>query len=101
MLLRERSTQYRVPSPEKKLGAGAKRELKKIEDQIKAGDAQASNWVQVLTSVNRLQFLARLEPHRFARRNRHFGSGARIASDAGFARAHIKHAKSPQLDAIA
>src|SRR5580700_4104686 len=55
----------------------------------------------VLTSVDRLQFFPRLEAHRFAGRNRYFSSGARIASDAGFARAHVEHAKSPQLNAIA
>src|SRR5271155_160779 len=55
----------------------------------------------VLTSVDRLQFFPRLEAHRLAGRNRHFSSGARIASDAGLARTHVEHAKSPQLNAIA
>src|SRR5580698_1739503 len=55
----------------------------------------------VLTSVNRLQFLPRLEAHGLPRRNRHLGAGARIASDAGLARTHVEHAKSSQLNAIA
>src|SRR5580700_2734281 len=56
---------------------------------------------KTLLSINRLQFLPRLEPHRLAWRNRHLGSGARVASDARLSRAHVKHAKPPQLNAIA
>src|ERR1017187_589307 len=54
-----------------------------------------------LFSIDRLQFFSRLKAHGLARRNRHFGAGARVASDAGLTRAHVKHAKSAQLDAIA
>src|SRR5208282_3435120 len=54
-----------------------------------------------LPSINRLQFFARLEAHSFARRNRYFGAGARVASNAGLAGAHVEHAKSPQFNAMA
>src|ERR1700690_4587535 len=52
-------------------------------------------------SVNRLQFLARLEADGLAGRNGNFGPGTRIASDAGLARAHVKYAKTAQFDAVA
>ena len=54
-----------------------------------------------LPSIDRLQFLAGLEADGLARRNRNFGAGARIASDAGLARAHVEHAKSAQFNAVA
>src|SRR5579863_3811379 len=52
-------------------------------------------------SINRLQFFPGLEPHRLARWNRNLCAGARIAADAGFSRAHVEHAESPQLNAVA
>src|ERR1035438_6896747 len=51
--------------------------------------------------VNRLQFLARLEADGLARRNRNFGAGPRISSDAGLARAHVEHAETAQFNAVA
>src|SRR5258708_1929463 len=53
------------------------------------------------SSINRLQFLAWLEAHGLARRNGNLGSSARVATDAGLARAHIEHAESAQLNPIA
>ena len=38
---------------------------------------------------------------RFARRDRHFRAGARIAADAGFARFHGEDAEAAQFDAVA
>jgi len=51
-------------------------------------------------SLERLQFLARLEPHRLAGRDADFLASARIASDTCLARADIEHAKAAQLDAF-
>lgn len=50
---------------------------------------------------NRLQFFARLEAHRFARRYRNFGARPGIAPNAGFARAHVEYAEAAELDAVA
>ena len=55
---------------------------------------------QKLFLINRLQLFPRLKPHRPARRNGNFGSGARIAPDPGLARTHVEYAKSPQLNTI-
>jgi hypothetical protein len=49
----------------------------------------------------RLKFLAGLEAHRFAGRDADFLAGARIAADAGFARAHIEHTEAAQLNSLA
>jgi hypothetical protein len=46
----------------------------------------------------RLQFLAGLEAHSFARRDADFLAGAGIAADAGLARAYVEHAEAAQLD---
>ena len=48
-----------------------------------------------------MQFLAGLETHRLAGCDADFGSGAGIATDAGFARANAENAKSAQFDALA
>src|ERR1700692_1464011 len=48
----------------------------------------------------RLQFLAGLEAHRFAWWNADFLAGARIAANAGLARAHVEHAEAAQLDSF-
>src|SRR5580692_7054397 len=48
----------------------------------------------------RLQFLAGLEAHRFAWRDADFLAGARIAADAGLARAHVEHTEPAQLDSF-
>src|SRR5208283_177355 len=50
--------------------------------------------------VDRLQLLAGLEAHGFARRNGNFCAGARVAANSGFARAYIEDAEAPQFDAI-
>src|SRR5260370_9429451 len=50
--------------------------------------------------VDRLQCFAGLEADGLARRDGNFGAGARVASDAGLARAHIKHAETAQFDAV-
>jgi hypothetical protein len=48
-----------------------------------------------------MQFLARLEAYSFAWGYAHFGSGAWIAADTGFAGANTEYAKSAQFDALA
>jgi hypothetical protein len=55
---------------------------------------------QADSASERLQFLARLEAHSFAGRDADFLARARIPSDAGLARANIKHAKAAQLNAF-
>jgi hypothetical protein len=54
-----------------------------------------------LLAVEQMQFLARLETHRFARSNRDLGSSARVAADTGLARTDIEDAKAAQFDTIA
>jgi dCTP deaminase len=49
----------------------------------------------------RLQFLAGLEAHRFAGRDADFLAGARIAADAGLARAHVEYTEAAQLNSLA
>ena len=49
----------------------------------------------------RLQFLAGLEAHRFAGRDADFLSGARIAANACFTRAHVEDTEAAQLDPLA
>ena len=51
--------------------------------------------------LQRLQLLTRLETNRFARRNGHFGAGARIAADPGLARTHVEDSEASQFDAFA
>src|SRR5438067_12297757 len=51
--------------------------------------------------IDGLKFLARLEAHRFAGRNIYFGTGARVASDAGLARPNVEDSEAAQLDAVA
>src|SRR6185437_2054733 len=51
--------------------------------------------------LDRLQLFAGFESHGLAGRNGHFGAGARIASNAGFARANVEDAKAAELDAVA
>jgi hypothetical protein len=48
-----------------------------------------------------LQFLAGLEAYGFSGRNADFLAGARIAADAGLARAHVEHTEAPQFDSFA
>ena len=55
----------------------------------------------LLLVIQQVQLFARLEAHRFARRDAHFGSRARVAADPGFARADVEHAKAAQFDALA
>jgi hypothetical protein len=52
-------------------------------------------------SVDRLQLFPGFEANGLSGRNGNFGAGARIASDAGLARAYVEDAKAPQLNAIA
>jgi len=52
------------------------------------------------TLLQRLQLLARFEPHGFARRNGHLGAGPWIAADAGFARTNVEDAEASQLNAL-
>src|SRR5271165_1261086 len=54
-----------------------------------------------LVAVEDVQFLARLEANSFTRRNRHFGSGARVSADARLAGPHVEDAEAAQLDAVA
>ena len=48
-----------------------------------------------------VQFLAGLEPDSFSWGDADFGSGAGIATDAGFARTDAEDAETAQLDAFA
>ena len=48
-----------------------------------------------------MQFLPGFEPHRFARCDADFGSGAGIATDSGFASADAEDAESAQFDSFA
>jgi hypothetical protein len=52
-------------------------------------------------SSERLQFLAGFETHGFAGRNADFLAGARIAANAGFARAYIEDAEAAQFNSLA
>jgi hypothetical protein len=56
---------------------------------------------QQVASSERLQFLAGLEAHRFARRDADFLAGARVAANAGLARAHVEHTEAAQLYSLA
>src|SRR5271165_6328948 len=51
--------------------------------------------------IHRLQFFAGFEAHGFAGRDRDFSAGARIASNAGLARAHIEDTEATQFNAVA
>jgi hypothetical protein len=51
-------------------------------------------------SSERLQFLAGLESHRFSRGDADFLASARIAANAGLARAHVEHAEASQFDSF-
>jgi hypothetical protein len=53
-----------------------------------------------LFAVEEVQFFAGLETDGFTWGNADFGPGARVASDAGFARAHVEDAEAAQLDAL-
>jgi len=55
---------------------------------------------QRVASSECLQFLAGLEAHCFAWRDADFLAGARIATDACFARAHVEHTEAPQLNSL-
>ncbi len=48
-----------------------------------------------------MQFLAGLEADGLAGRNVDFSAGARVAANAGFARADVENAETAKLDAIA
>jgi hypothetical protein len=48
-----------------------------------------------------MEVFAGFEAHGLARGDADFGSGARIAANAGFSRANVKDAETAQLDAVA
>ena len=48
----------------------------------------------------RLEFLAGLETHGFARRDANLLARARVPADAGFARLHVENAEAAKLDAF-
>src|SRR5450631_1947039 len=48
-----------------------------------------------------MQLFAGFEANSLARRDRDFRAGAGIPSDAGFPRAHVKHAEPTQFDTVA
>ena len=48
-----------------------------------------------------MQLFTGLEAHGLAGGDADFGAGARIASDAGFARAHAEHAEAAEFDSLA
>jgi hypothetical protein len=56
--------------------------------------------VRGAAGFDRVQFLARLETHRFAGCDADLGSGAGIATDAGLASANAENAKSAQFDTL-
>jgi len=51
--------------------------------------------------LQRLQLFPGFESNRFAGRDRHLGSSARVATDAGLARPHVEDSKSSKLNAFA
>ena len=51
--------------------------------------------------VEQVQFLAWFKADGLARSNGHLGARARVATDSGFARAHIEDAETSQFDAVA
>jgi hypothetical protein len=53
-----------------------------------------------ITGFDGVQFLAGLEPYRFAGSDADLGSGAGIAANAGFASADTEYTKSAQFDAL-
>src|SRR5258707_11842993 len=53
------------------------------------------------TLLQRLQLLTGLEAHCFAWRYGDLRAGARIAANAGFARAHVEDPEAAQLDTLA
>src|SRR5262249_13475924 len=56
---------------------------------------------QAVDLLDGLQLLAGLKAYGLSWRNRNFGAGARIASDAGFSRTNVKYTKSAQFNAVA
>src|SRR5579864_1118313 len=65
-------------------------------------NSKAAAWESGSTAlVDGLQLLSRLKAHGFSGRNVHLRACARVAPDTGFARAHVKHAKSAQFNAFA
>src|SRR5579862_3470809 len=66
-----------------------------------AGEKGGRWWTQSPQKLfERLQFFARFEPDRLARRDRDLSPGARVAPDTGFARAYVEDSKPPQLNAF-
>ena len=55
---------------------------------------------RLLFAVEEMKFLAGFETDGFAGGDGDFGSGAWVAADSGFARAHIEDAKTAQFDAV-
>lgn len=53
-----------------------------------------------LLLIEDVEFFARLEANGFSRSDADLGSGARVASNAGFAGANIENAEAPQLDPL-
>src|SRR3972149_6278773 len=51
-------------------------------------------------SLEILQFLAGLEPHRLSGRDRHLDPGLGIAADTLLAVAHLENTEAPELDAL-
>jgi len=62
--------------------------------------ADATSGAGRSTRFDGVQFLAGLEAHRFSGSDADFGSGAGIATDAGFAGANAEDAESAQFDAL-
>src|ERR1700746_2559978 len=77
------------------------------EERLCGASAVASNFRAGLAFepegpalVDRLQLFPRLEPYCSSRRNRNFGSGARITANPRLAWPHIEDPESPQFNAI-
>lgn len=51
--------------------------------------------------IQQVKFLARLEANSLAWSDGDFRTGPRVAADSRLTRAHIEHAKTPQLDPVA
>src|SRR5580658_7893018 len=81
-------------------GSHAKSIEEVAEDLMSLEPEARGQKLEAVLSIDRLQFFPRLEAHSFAGRDRHFGAGARVASDASLARTHVEHAKPTQLNAI-
>jgi hypothetical protein len=69
-------------------------------NEISAGGLNVLSMKQLQLLLQRLQILAWLETHGLSWGDVHFGTGARVSPDAGFARLYREDAEAPQLNPI-